>query len=328
MKKIVITGGGGVFGNHFVKYLLDNSLAESVISIGRSPYPSSPFSLDVGLNDPRFQYIQLHLSFERERLWNLFCKEKPSVVVNFSALAYATSWDEPHLYFDTNVTAVAYLVDKLQHVDWFDRFVQIGTSELYGSVSSPASELSPVNPTSPYAVSKLAADMFLDTMHRTRGFPMNILRPSNAYGPGQLLYRVIPRAVYAALTNCKLPLQGGGMVKKSYMHAVDIAQALSLIIQKAPLGETYNVGPKDPVSIGEIVRSVIQKCGKDPQEIVEVTPGRLGEDAVYWLDSSKIINSLGYRETISLNRGLDQMVEWGRKYLPQLPAPTDFKLRA
>lgn len=317
-----------MFGNHFVKHLLENNVSDRVISVGRSPYPQSPFSLDVGLGDSRFQYTQLHMGFERERLWAMICRERPNVIVNFSALAYATSWDESHLYFDTNVTALAYLVDKLQHVDWFDRFIQIGTSELYGSVSEPASEDAALRPTSPYAVSKLAADMFLNTMFQVRRFPMNILRPSNAYGPGQLLYRVIPRAVHAALTGTTLPLEGGGTVRKSYMHASDIAQALHLIINRAPLGETFNVGPTNPISIRELVEMTILKAGRNPTDIIKVTTGRTGEDSTYWLNSTKIIETLGYKETYNLDRGLDTMVEWGKKYLHQLPKPQNFSLRA
>jgi len=325
--KILILGGGGVFAIHFAKFLLQQSLIENVISVGRNPLSIPPFSLNVGAEDSRYSYHQIHITFEYERLKELLISTKPNVIVNFAALAYATSWDKPHYYYNTNVTAVAQLCDFLQHVDWLDRFIQIGTSELYGPVTEPATETAPLFPTSPYAVSKLAADMHLETMFRVRKFPMNILRPSNAYGPGQLLYRILPRAVYSVVNKIKVPLEGGGNAKKSYMHATDIARALWLILHKAPLGEIYNVGPKNPISIRELVELVAISANLNPKDFIEIVPGRIGEDSQYWLDSSKII-TLGYQESIDLNAGIIDMLNWAHKYKDQLPKPLSFVLRA
>ncbi len=325
--KVLILGGGGVFAIHFAKFLLEQSIVESVTSIGRNPTSAPPFSLNVGDGDSRYSYHQVHITFEQERLREIILSVKPNVIVNFAALAYATSWDKPHHYYNTNVTAVAQMCDYLQHVDWLDRFIQIGTSELYGPVTEPASELAPLFPTSPYAVSKLAADMHLESMFRVRKFPMNILRPSNAYGPGQLLYRILPKAVYSVVNNLKVPLEGGGIAKKSYMHATDIARALWLMMYKAPLGEIYNVGPKDPVSIKELVELVAISANIDPNDFIEIVPGRIGEDSQYWLDSTKIM-ALGYNESIDLKTGVIGMLNWAHKYKSQLPQPQNFVLRA
>jgi len=325
--KVLILGGGGVFAIHYAKFLLQQNTVESVTSIGRNPTAAPPFSLNVGVGDSRYSYHQVHITFEQERLKEIILSIKPNFIVNFAALAYATSWDKPHHYYNTNVTAVAQICDYLQHVDWLDRFIQIGTSELYGPVTIPASESATLFPTSPYAVSKLAADMHLETMFRVRNFPMNILRPSNAYGPGQLLYRILPKAVYSVVNNLKVPLEGGGIAKKSYMHATDIARALWLIMHKAPLGEIYNVGPKNPVSIRELVELVASSANIDPKDFIEIVPGRIGEDSQYWLDSSKIMN-LGYTESIDLTSGVIDMLEWAKKYKSHLPKPNKFILRA
>lgn len=325
--KVLILGGGGVFAIHFAKFLLQQSIVDGVISVGRNPPSTPPFTLNVGEGDSRYSYHQIHITFEQERLKELIFSTKPNLIVNFAALAYATSWDKPHHYYNTNVTAVAQMCDYLQHVDWLDRFIQIGTSELYGPVLEPALEDAPIFPTSPYAVSKLAADMHLETMFRVRNFPMNILRPSNAYGPGQLLYRILPKAVYSVVNNLKVPLEGGGIAKKSYMHATDIARALWLIMHKAPMGEIYNVGPKDPVSIKELVGLVAISANLKIEDFIEIVPGRIGEDSQYWLDSSKII-ALGYKESIDLATGVMDMLDWAYKYKNQLPTPQNFVLRA
>lgn len=328
MKTYVVIGGGGVFGIHFAKYLLEKQNPKKVICIGRNPPAISPFTLDVGKGDPRYAYHQIHMVFEQDRLFELFDREKPEVVVNFAALAYATSWDKSFRYYETNVVALSKMCEGLMHRDYLERFVQIGTSELYGSVDRPAPEDYPVHPTSPYAVSKLAGDMHLETMWAVRKFPMNIIRPSNAYGPGQLLYRILPRAVWCALNGQKFPLQGGGTVKKSYIHAQDLAHAIYLICEKAPLGRLYNAGSKEPVTMRHLVELVAEEMGIPFDTLVEMTPGRAGEDAQYWLDSSRIKAELGWEPKIGLREGVRDMVEWGRQYRNQLPEPNEFVLRA
>jgi len=328
MRTYVLLGGGGVFAVHFAKYLLEKADPKKVICVGRNPPAAPPFTLEVGKGDARYRYEQIHIVFEQDRLFELFDREKPEVIVNFAALAYATSWEKSFRYYETNVVALAKMCEDLMKRDYLERFVQVGTSELYGPVQRPAAEDAPLHPTSPYAVSKLAGDMHLDTLWAVRKFPMNIIRPSNAYGPGQLLYRILPRAVYCALTGQKLPLQGGGMVKKSYMHAQDLAHAIWLMTEKAPFGRLYNVGPEEPSTIRHLVELVAEETGVPFEKLVDITPGRVGEDAQYWLDSTRIKTELGWRERIDLRAGVRDMVAWGRRYLDQLPPPAEFVLRA
>lgn len=328
MRTYVLLGGGGVFAIHFAKYLLENADPRKVICVGRNPPAAPPFTLEVGKGDPRYRYEQIHIVFEQDRLFELFDREKPEVIVNFAALAYATSWEKSFRYYETNTVALAKMCEELMKRTYLGRFIQIGTSELYGPVDHPVPEDAPLRPTSPYAVSKMAGDLHLETLWAVRKFPMNIIRPSNAYGPGQLLYRVLPRAVYCALVGHKLPLEGGGTVKKSYMHAQDLAHAIWLMSEKAPLGRTYNVGPEKPSTIRHLVELVAEETGVPFDRLAEITPGRAGEDAQYWLDSSRIKSELGWKETISLRDGVRDMVAWGRQYLNQLPPPAQFVLRA
>ena len=221
------------------------------------------------------------------------------------------------------------MVEDLTKRDYLQRWIQVGSSELYGPVTVPATEDHPTHATSPYSVSKLAGDLHLVSMFNVTKFPMNIIRPSNAYGPGQQLYRVLPRAVVCGLSGQKLPLEGGGGAKKSYIHAEDLARALYLIAEKAPLGRIYNAGPKDPVSIRDIVEAVARELKMSFEALVEIRPGRPGEDAQYWLDSSRIKNELGWEPEVSLEDGVRDMVAWGRKYLGELAgASAEYVLRA
>jgi len=328
-RTFAIVGGGGVFAVHYAKYVLERCDPKMVISIGRSPERSSPYTLDVGKGDKRYRYEQIHMVYEQDRLFETFDKHKPEVVVNFAALAYATSWDKAWRYFDTNVVALAKMVEELSKRDYLRKFVQIGSSEVYGSGDRALDEKAIPNPTSPYAVSKLAGDQFLDTYWAVRKFPCNVIRPSNAYGPGQLLYRVLPRAVLCGLSGRRLPLQGGGTVRKSYMHSFDLAAAIQAIVDKAPHGEMYNAGPDKPASIRHLVELVAEGMGIPFDKLCEIVPGRVGEDAQYWLDSTKIATQLGWRPTVDLRAGMADMIAWGRKYKDQILADsTDFVLRA
>jgi dTDP-glucose 4,6-dehydratase len=329
MKTYVVLGGGGVFGVHTAKYLLDHANPTKVIAIGRNPEKSAPFTLGVGAGDPRYSYQQIHVVHEQDRLFELFDREKPDVIISYAAQGEgAVSWKKSWRFFETNATALVKMSEELMSRDYMERFIQIGTSELYGSVQHAAKEDDPIRPTSPYAASKAAFDLYLLSVASVLKFRMNIIRPSNAYAPGQQLHRVIPRAVLCGLTGQKLPLQGGGRAEKSYIHARDLARAIHLVSEKAPLGRVYNAGPERPISIRHLVEKAADALGIPFEQLCEITPDRLGQDSRYWLDSSAIKRDVGWEPQITLEDGLREMVDWGREYLGQLrDVSTNYVLR-
>ena len=197
---------------------------------------------------------------------------------------------------------------------YLKRFLQIGTSELYGSTKNPATETSELVPTSPYAVSKMAGDLHLMSLSKVCNFPMNIIRPSNAYGPGQHLHRILPKAVLCGLSGLKFPLEGGGKTIRSFIHARDLARAIYLICEKAPLGEIYNAGPKNPISNFDLIKQVCNQFKIPMDSFCDITEGRMGEDHVYWLDSTFIKNQLGWEPEIDIEEGVADMISWGHKY--------------
>ena len=329
MKTYVVLGGGGSFGVHTAMYLLANTDAKKVIAVGRNPEKPEPFSLNVGKGDKRYEYHQIHITHEQDRLFELFDKEKPEVIVSYAAQGEgAVSWKKSWRFFETNCVALTMMCEELMKREYLERFIQIGTSELYGSVATASNEETSIKPTSPYAASKAAFDLYLISVANVLKFRMNIIRPSNAYCPGQLLHRVIPRAVVAGLSGQKLPLQGGGKAEKSYIHARDLARAILLVSQKAPLGKVYNAGPPRPISIRDLVAKVAEGFPMPFEQLCEVVPDRLGQDSRYWLDSSAIKNDVGWEPQISLEEGIQEMIAWGKKYLPQLREwPTTYVLR-
>ena len=328
-RRYAVLGGDGVFGIHMVKFLLDLPGTERVVSVGRNQRKPRHYSLGVGEGDPRFRYVQAHMVHEYDILMRILDEEEPECLINFAALAYATSWVDSYRYYDTNVVALARLTEGLRGRSYFAHWMQIGSSEVYGSaLDGPCSEDGPLNPTSPYAVSKLAGDLHLKT-YADVGFPTNTIRPSNAYGPGQQLYRLMPKAAVCALLGQAFPLEGGGTVEKSWLHATDLAAAVYRIISDAPNGEIYNAGPAEATSIRRIVELIAEEVGVPVDEFLEFAPGRPTEDQVYLLDSSKIASNLGWAPSIDLRTGVREMIDWARRYLNDLSeAPTTFTLRS
>jgi dTDP-glucose 4,6-dehydratase len=330
MNTYVILGGNGVFGVHTALYILQHANPKKVICIGRNSEKPRPFTLDLGKNDPRYVYHQIHVVYEQDRLFDLFDAERPEVIINYAAQGEgAASWSKSWRFYETNATALARMTEDLRSRDYLQRWIQIGTSELYGSTDRPAREDTPLQPTSPYAASKAAGDMHLLSISKVLHFPMNIIRPSNAYAPGQQLHRVIPKAVLCGLTGRKLPLHGGGRARKSYIHARDLARAIHLVAEKAPLGKVYNAGPPEPISIRELVTTVADALQLSLDQLCEITEDRLGQDAQYWLDSTAIKRDVGWEPVIGLDEGVREMIAWGQEYLDELRGmSTDYILRA
>jgi len=308
--RYLLLGGAGVFALHTAKFLLEQKETELVVCVGRNTVKNPAFNLNIGNNDKRYVFKPCHIVYEQDFLFEYLEEYKPDFVINFAALAYATSWDKSFRYYDTNVTAVSKICEFLSNKSYLKKFLQIGTSELYGPVSEPVDENYPINPTSPYSISKLAADMHLETMFKVRKFPMNIIRPSNGYGSGQLLYRIVPKSAYLILKGEKFPLEGGGRVKKSFMHCRDIARAIYMILHKGKMGEIYNAGVDQPISMREIVEIVAKCLDRNFDDVVNITEGRLGEDAQYWLSSKKLFNDTGWKPEISINEGIKETVDW------------------
>lgn len=327
-KKYVVLGGGGSFGIHAAFYLLRHANPEKVIGIGRNPLRPGAFSLGID-KEPGYEYHARHVTYELDLLMEVLDREKPEVIINFAAQGEgAVSWKNSWRFFETNCVGLTRLCEELMKRDYLERFIQIGTSEMYGSVSHAVTEDEPIKPSSPYASSKVAFDMYLQSVHKFLKFPMNVIRPSNAYCPGQLLHRVIPKAVVLGLKGEKLPLHGGGKAEKSYIHARDLARAIHLVAEKAPLGTIYNCGPKEPTSIRRVVELTANALGLPFEDLCVVTEDRLGQDSRYWLDSTAIKTAVGWEPQIGWQEGLAEMVEWGKSNFDELSGwSTDYVMR-
>ena len=312
--RVAILGGGSCFAVNLAKHLVDRG--DQVFAISRSNMRGPAFTLGLE-SDPLYRYERGHLVAGLPRVMGYLDEFKPELIVNFAALCeVGLSWNHALDYYETNLMSLVRLTDELAKRSWFKRFVQIGSSEVYGSVDAPVDEDMAVNPSSPYAASKAAFDFHLKAIARHQAFPAVIAMPSNGYCEGQTLNRIIPKTIIAALTGQRLKLQGGGVARKSYLHGDDISRAIMLVAEKGVIGETYNCGPEEPISIRTVVGILAVALGRRFDEVAEVAPERTGQDSQYWLDSSKI-KALGWKQEIFLLEGLDRMIAWVKKY-PEL----------
>ena len=321
MNKVVILGAGGVFGTNMAAYLLERGYR--VVGIGRSPKKPPCFSLGVD-----YPYHAYHLTYEHEYVLEKISRFEPDTIINFAAQGEgAASWDADNWrFYETNCVGLVRLIGALNGRRTFGRFIQVGTSELYGSRDTPADENAPIVPTSPYGISKVAFDLHLKVMWERLQFPMNIVRPSNAYGPGQQLHRVIPKTLIYGLTGRKLQLHGGGVSRKSYLHSTDVSAAIELVM-KAPLGEIYNIAPDMPTSIKDVVSMCAATMGITFASLCDMAPERFGQDDTYWMNADKL-KALGWQQKIGWAEGLEDMLAWVKKYPELLRLPTDFTMRA
>ena len=317
METVFVIGSNSFSGANFVDFALKKGV--QVIGTSRSvepidallPYKWGDFS--------RFTFHQLDLNKDLEGITDLLHAFKPKHVVNFAAQSMVgESWQHPEHWFATNVVSTVKLHDVLRKCDFLERYVHVSTPEVYGSCSGFVDENFPFNPSTPYAVSRAAADMSLRTFYATYSFPVVTTRAANVYGPGQQLYRIIPRTILFILLGRKLQLHGGGVSTRSFIHMDDVSDATWKIMQGGHKGDTYHISTSEVVSIRDLVERICNKLNVNFNDHVEVVGERLGKDSAYHLDSTKVRTELGWGDHIALDRGLDECIAWVRKNFESL----------
>ncbi|MDG2401616.1 MAG: GDP-mannose 4,6-dehydratase, partial [Amylibacter sp.] len=219
----------------------------------------------------------------------------------------------PADWFMTNAVSTVKLHDELRKCDFLKRYVHVSTPEVYGSCSGFVDESSPFNPSTPYAVSRAAGDMSLQTFHAAYDFPVVTTRAANVYGPGQQLYRIISRTILYILLGEKLQLHGGGVSRRSFIHMDDVSDATLKIMLNGKNGDTYHISTNEVVSIRQLVETLCRKLGVHFKDHAEIVGERLGKDAAYQLDSNKLRTELKWQDNVSLDRGLDQCIDWVKR---------------
>jgi len=318
MSKVLVIGSNSFSGASFCGWLMDQGV--DVFGVSRSAPPADvmlPYRW--GQKPGRFDFQIVDINHDLDALDVLVRKERFSIIINFAAQSMVgESWDKPDDWMRTNVVSAARLAERLRHIDFLDRYVHITTPEVYGSTDGWISEDTSVNPSTPYAVSRAAGDMLFKIYRETFGLPVVATRAANVYGPGQQLFRIIPRTIFFLMTDKPLQLHGGGVSTRSFIHMDDVSAATWSIAQHAPIGETYHISTDRIVSIREIVEIICGRLGKSFAHCVEVVGERLGKDSAYWLNSRRLRDDLGWQDQISLETGIDQTIGWVQNNLSAL----------
>ena len=320
-------GSNSFTGASFVDYALQRGA--EVLGMSRSDPPAAPFlpyAWDGKERPGKFEFARLDLNHDTERIAERIGDFRPDYVFNFAAQSMvAESWDHPEHWYQTNVVANVVLHDRLRKLDFLKRYVHVSTPEVYGSCTGTVAEDTPFNPSTPYAASRAACDLHLQTFFKNYGFPVVFTRAANVYGPGQQLYRIIPRTILFVILGKKLQLHGGGRSVRSFIHAADVADATMKVATNGNAGDAYHLSTGEYVSIRELVERICAKLDIAFDDAVEIVADRPGKDAAYLLDSSKARRELGWRDGISLDEGIDQTIKWVRWNLSELrSAPQDY----
>lgn len=326
--RFLVLGSNSFSGATFCDHLL--AAGHDVLAASRSPEPHAallPYAWAKRSGALRFHRIDIN--HDLEALDALMRAQRCTHVVNFAAQSMVgESWRNPDHWMMTNVVSTVRLHELLRRYDFLERYVHVTTPEVYGSTEGWVTEDCPFNPSTPYAVSRAAGDMSLKTYFDTYQFPVVFTRAANVYGPGQPIYRIVPRTVYAAMTGEKLRLDGGGKSVRVFIDMRDVSEATLRIALRGALGQTYHISGYELVSIRALVEMILRRLGKDFEACVEIAPERPGKDTAYTLDSVKLRKELGWRDTVSLEQGVDDVVAWAERFrdaLAALPAKYEHK---
>lgn len=325
-KRVLVIGSNSFSGASFIAYLLRQRL--DVIGVSRSPEAHRvflPYRWEG--KDDTFRFQRIDLNHDLDALDELMRKSRTTHVVNFAAQSMVgESWKNPDHWMMTNVVSMVRLQERLRQLDFLERYVHVTTPEVYGSTEGFIRETAPFNPSTPYAVSRAAGDMSLRSYFAAYDFPVVFTRAANVYGPGQQLYRIIPRTILFILLGRRLQLHGGGHSRRSFIHMNDVSSATWRIALEAPLGETYHISTNDIVTIRELVQRICNRLKVNFDDAAESVGERLGKDAAYMLDSSKLRQALGWKDDVSLDTGIDECIAWVRNNLDELKRqPFDYQ---
>ncbi len=316
-EKVVIIGSNSFSGSHFVDFALQEGL--DIVGISRSPEPNAVFLPYKNRQNLKFRFYQMDLNHDLDKIMEVIQVFQPDYVVNFAAQSMVgESWVYPEHWFQTNVVANIRLHDRLRKYKFLKKYVHISTPEVYGNCEGLVKENTVYNPSTPYAVSRAAADMSLMSFYRTYNFPVVFTRAANVYGPGQQLYRIIPKTVLYFLLGKKIPLHGGGHSLRSFIHIRDVADGTLKAARLGRGGDIFHFSTLSQISIRSLVELIAKQMNVSFEDKVDVVEDRPGKDAAYLLDSSKAKKILNWEDKIGLEQGIEETIAWVKDNLEVL----------
>jgi dTDP-glucose 4,6-dehydratase len=307
--KILVTGGAGFIGSNFIKYILSHYPHYKIVNLDKLTYAGNLDNLSDIEDNPNYQFIKGDIC--DQKLVERIVEDKIDVIVNFAAETHVDrSIYDPKIFVETNVLGTQVLLESALKFKT-DRFIQISTDEVYGSLAKTGSftESSPLLPNSPYSASKASADLLVRSYFKTFGLSAIITRCTNNYGPYQFPEKLIPLFITNALLSQKLPIYGDGLYIRDWLYVEDHCKALDSVLHKGKIGEIYNISGSYEKTNLEITELILKKLNQ-PKSLIKHVKDRPAHDRRYALDSSKIRNELGWKPDASFEEGIAKTVDW------------------
>jgi dTDP-glucose 4,6-dehydratase len=282
----------------------------SVINLDKLTYAGNLENLAGFEDHPNHKFIKGDIC-DGPLVEKIIDQHKIDSIINFAAESHVDrSIAGPKVFIQTNVTGTLTLLEAARDKK-LERFVQISTDEVYGSLGSQGkfTEQTPASPNSPYSASKAAADHLVRAFGHTWGVRYNISRCSNNYGPYQFPEKLIPLMINNALNDKELPVYGDGLYVRDWLYVYDHCTAVWKILTEAEPGEVYNIGGCNEKANLDVVKLILDRLGK-PHSLIRHVTDRPGHDRRYAIDATKIIQELNWRPSVSFEEGIEKTIDW------------------
>ena len=310
-KKALVIGSNSFSGSWFVNLLLNEKYY--VYGVSRSSELSGIFlRYKSNKKNKNFKFFKKNLNKtdDIKFIIRLIKTQKIKYVINFAAQGMvAESWVNPVDWYKTNTLSMVNLIHQLKETK-IKKYLHISTPEVYGNISKNKKESFIFNPTTPYAISRASTDTYLKKLHEYYNFPVLFTRAANVFGPHQQLYRIIPKTIFSLLSNIKIPLHGGGMSVRSFIHIDDATKAYYKILSKGKLGNCYHVSTDRFIKIKDLVKLISILLNKKFKQNIIISKDRKGKDQSYYLNTAKIKNELNWKHETKLENGIYDTIDW------------------
>ncbi len=305
-KSLLITGGCGFIGANFVRHILARYADYRVVNLDKLTYAGNPANLADIADDERYRFVHGDITdidvvdpLVAEADW----------VVNFAAESHV---DRSILgsanFLHTNVNGTYVLLDAA-HRHGVERFHQISTDEVYGSIAEGEwDEGFPLEPRNPYSATKASAELLVNAFHLSHSIPTVVTRASNNIGPYQYPEKRVPLYITNAIDDKPLPVYGDGMQVRDHLYVDDHCSAIDLVLHEGVIGEVYNVGSDNDCTGIDIARTILAQLGKS-ESLIQFVEDRAGHDQRYALDSNKL-RALGWTPAVGVEETMKRTIQW------------------
>jgi len=304
--KLLVTGGLGFIGSNFILKILNEKQKNSVVNVDAELFGSNHQNLESIKNHENYRFVKGNIT-NRHLMEDLI--SECDAVVNFAAESFVDrSIADANPFLVSNIRGTFTILDIIKEQK--KRLVQISTDEVFGSLeSTSAKENSRFNPSSPYAATKAAAELLVNSYIVTYDCDCVITRCTNNYGSRQFPEKLIPKTLILASQNKKVPIYGEGKNIRDWIFVDDHCEAVYNVLLRGKSGESYNISANNEVDNLTIVKKILGILDK-PQDLIKSVEDRPGHDFRYSLDSSKVRSELNWSENTNFDDGLKKTVDW------------------